>query len=666
MAVLIRKRIYATICPLNSYNHFPVLRYFFLITFVVQLHGLSAQISPPDSLRLWVSEALVEQGEELDIFFTVSNFDSLVSLQFSINWDPTVISFIEFERLDLGSVAIGEGQANEGILRFSWFSPEGVVETLPDSSRILRLRFLAVGPQGAQTPVAVTGNPLPIQIFKGDGEDSGEFIPVPLIVQHGRVRIESPFDVQIEATDPICRGDSTGTISLTTTANPDIYAVVWTNEDGDVIPESELDNLPAGTYQVAIIDDLGDTVFESGVSLNQPSLSLQLNSPIVSPQGCEGPDGSVELSALGGDAPYTYTLGGSSNIIGIFNNLAANTYEWTVVDERGCTISGEVEIEQVNQPVLDMGEPLRSFCDGMPILLQPTVDQQVDYFWSNGDQDPVILATEPGTYVLTVTNGSSCFAVDSVVLVEGDNVEAVLETPLYGICPGDSIQLEVSGGTSFAWIGTSAGLNRTDSRTVWARPETSTTYSIEVRTECSVDTLEIPVEVFELTATAGLDTCVVLGESVQLRASGGLFYTWEDHPLYPVDNPISPVPFVSPEETTIYRVLIEDINGCLIEDEVEVRLADNPADNILAVNAITPNFDGDNDVLEFGSLAKYGQNSLRIYNRWGRLVYNKLNYQSDEERFDGNYLGDPLPAGSYYYVLEFRTGTIKQTLLIIR
>lgn len=644
-----------------------MLRFILLFALVVQLQGLSELYGQqPDSLRLWVSEELVDQGEELDIFLTVSNFDSLVSLQFSINWDPDIISYIEFERLDLNSVAIGQGQASEGILRFSWFSPEGVVETLPDSSRILRLRFLAVGPAASFTPVSITDNPLPIQIFKGDGENSGEFIPVPLDLKQGRVRIGAPFSVQIESTDPICRGDSNGTITFTTTADPEIYTVVWTNEDGEQVSEAELNNLPAGVYQLAIIDDLGETVFSSGVSLNEPSLSLQLNNPIVSPQSCEGTDGTVELSALGGDAPYTYTLGSSSNASGVFGQLGAATYPWSVVDQRGCTIEGELEVEQVGAPNLDLGEPLRSFCGDEPILLQASVDQEVDYFWSTGDQSQVLLAFEPDTYILTVTNGASCFAVDSVVLVEGENVEAILETPLFGICPGDSIQLEVSGGTSFNWIGTSAGLDRTDSRTVWARPESSTTYRIEVSTDCSIDTLDIPVEVFELTATAGEDTCVVFGESVQLRASGGLFYTWEDHPLYPVDNPISPVPFVSPEETTVYRVLIEDINGCLIEDEVEVQLAEDPAANIVAVNAITPNADGDNDVLEFGSLAKYGQNSLRVYNRWGRLVYNKVNYQSDEERFDGSYLGDPLPAGSYYYILEFRTGTIKQTLLIIR
>jgi len=94
-------------------------------------------------------------------------------------------------------------------------------------------------------------------------------------------------------------------------------------------------------------------------------------------------------------------------------------------------------------------------------------------------------------------------------------------------------------------------------------------------------------------------------------------------------------------------------------------VANNPLD-ILAINLITPNGDGKNDVLEFGNISKYGVNSLKVYNRWGDLIYNKVNYQDDEERFDGTYKGKQLPAGNYFYVLAFRDGEIKQTLTILR
>ncbi len=65
-------------------------------------------------------------------------------------------------------------------------------------------------------------------------------------------------------------------------------------------------------------------------------------------------------------------------------------------------------------------------------------------------------------------------------------------------------------------------------------------------------------------------------------------------------------------------------------------------------------------------IEKFGINTLKVYNRWGDLVYQKINYQKDDDRFDGTRKGKPLPAGNYYYVLSFREKEYKQTLTILR
>jgi gliding motility-associated-like protein len=121
----------------------------------------------------------------------------------------------------------------------------------------------------------------------------------------------------------------------------------------------------------------------------------------------------------------------------------------------------------------------------------------------------------------------------------------------------------------------------------------------------------------------------------------------------------------SPEDSTTYQVQVTDINGCITTDEVTILVANDPASTITPYSLITPNGDGKNDVLEFGGIGKFGTNSLKVYNRWGDLVYQKVNYESDEERFDGTFKGSRLPAGNYFYVLAFRAGDVKQTLTII-
>lgn len=547
---------------------------------------LSAQ---DDTLSISVTDTIVDEGAIAEVYLSVADFDSLVSMQFSINWDPTVIEFLEQESVDLNSIAVGESEAGIGNLRFSWFDPQGIPQTLDDGDQILLLRFQAVGELGTFSPVEITGDPLEIQVRK-ESEDGGAFTPVALQVDQGSVQIGEQLIVDIDFTESVCAGDSTGTISLQTNADPDIFTIAWFDAGGNELPADALDNLPAGVYELRIIDETGNVVF-------------------------------------------TTTR----------------------------------EILEIAPPILDLGPSTQSLCDEMSITLEPEeVSENVDFRWSDGSQQTQLAIAVPGTYSLTVTNAAGCTATDSVLVLEGGDVVANLASPLFPICPGDSIALDVEGGTDFSWLGDTQGLNRTDSRQVLASPDSSRSYQVAVFDGCGGDTLDIAIEVFEVVATAGEDTCVVIGDRIQLMASGGLFYEWEPNSLYPVDDPTSATPFVSPFEQTTYAVLIEDINGCLTRDEVVVSTAENPAETIVAINTITPNNDGDNDVLDFGDIEKFGSNSLRVYSRWGRLVYNKVDYQADDERFGGDFAGEALPAGTYYYVLEFRTGTIKQSLLIVR
>jgi gliding motility-associated-like protein/uncharacterized repeat protein (TIGR01451 family) len=61
-------------------------------------------------------------------------------------------------------------------------------------------------------------------------------------------------------------------------------------------------------------------------------------------------------------------------------------------------------------------------------------------------------------------------------------------------------------------------------------------------------------------------------------------------------------------------------------------------------NVITPNGDGKNDAFVINGLGKFASNELIIFDRWGSHVYQKKGYQ-------GDWTGEGLPAGTYFYVL---------------
>lgn len=89
-----------------------------------------------------------------------------------------------------------------------------------------------------------------------------------------------------------------------------------------------------------------------------------------------------------------------------------------------------------------------------------------------------------------------------------------------------------------------------------------------------------------------------------------------------------------------YRALVTVANeACPVAVEFEIK----PGQLRALANIITPNGDGRNDV--FRLPASYGAPELRIYNRWGRLVYQAAAYGND-------WSAPGLPADLYYYHLR--------------
>ena len=81
-------------------------------------------------------------------------------------------------------------------------------------------------------------------------------------------------------------------------------------------------------------------------------------------------------------------------------------------------------------------------------------------------------------------------------------------------------------------------------------------------------------------------------------------------------------------------------------------------------SAFTPNKDGDNDLFYIANAEKYPDNSLKIYNRYGKLIYSEGGYANT---WDGSYFGNEAPTGTYFYTFfDGIEKTYKGTITIIR
>ncbi|PIB32470.1 hypothetical protein BFP78_11605 [Gaetbulibacter sp. 5U11] len=103
-----------------------------------------------------------------------------------------------------------------------------------------------------------------------------------------------------------------------------------------------------------------------------------------------------------------------------------------------------------------------------------------------------------------------------------------------------------------------------------------------------------------------------------------------------------------------------DSDGDGLPDYLDVNNASPEEDDLEIFNAVTPNGDGENDVFIIRNIELYPENTVKIYNRWGVIVYETSSYGSVGNYFNGRSNGrvtiqveELLPVGTYFYLVEY-------------
>ena len=106
----------------------------------------------------------------------------------------------------------------------------------------------------------------------------------------------------------------------------------------------------------------------------------------------------------------------------------------------------------------------------------------------------------------------------------------------------------------------------------------------------------------------------------------------------------------------------DDTDGNMSDDPTIIELESDYIPRLEVYELVTPNGDQKNDYLIIRGIEDYPDNKLKIYNRWGVLVFESNGYPGpgNSEIFTGYSNGritinknEKLPSGTYYYVLTF-------------
>jgi gliding motility-associated-like protein len=144
---------------------------------------------------------------------------------------------------------------------------------------------------------------------------------------------------------------------------------------------------------------------------------------------------------------------------------------------------------------------------------------------------------------------------------------------------------------------------------------------------------------------AGMDDAILSGESSSLVATSTVLGSISWSPAGTLNNELILNPIATPEVTTEYTISVTTPEGCVGSDAVLITV--ETLDDFL-INSFTPNDDGTNDTWTIKHLELYPDFNVKIFNRWGNLLYDQ---SGTYVPWDGNFKGKPLPSETYFYVI---------------
>lgn len=308
------------------------LDYFFGVLFLVLLTAIPKSYGQTFS----ASDAGINSGNEVCIDVSVADFQDIIAMQFSINYDGSLLTFSGLSNLsvlDLNNSNFGD-ISDQNAVTFSWIDPTLTGVNLNDGEIIFSLCFLANSAENTTTTISFSGNPTAIEIL-----DSDDQLLSPSF-NDGSITISSingPLEITSSSVTPeLCEGNN-GAISINIAGGTQPVIFEWQGPEGFSSNSESLSNLVSGLYQLSVSDAVGN-VLETDFIV--PDQDLEITNASVDPIGCDMSNGSINITTNGINPFFIWNNGMSSEDI-VVNT--PGTYSVTVT-EGNCSVTESFEI----------------------------------------------------------------------------------------------------------------------------------------------------------------------------------------------------------------------------------------------------------------------------------------------------------------------------------
>lgn len=439
----------------------------------------------------------------------------------------------------------------------------------------------------------------------------------------------------------------------------------WTWDFGETSTTTDISSLQNPTYTYPLMgiksvrliatDTRGcrDTVYKDITIIDKPPINLAFRDTLI----CINDNLPLQASGSGN---FSWTP-----LVNIINpNTATPTVSPTTtttyyveLEDDGCRNRDSVRVRVVSFVTLQaMADTI--ICRGDTIQLR-AVSDGLHYLWSPAAQfiDPTLQNPFAFTnnaitnYQVTAIIGG-CSASDNVI-VTTIPYPVVNAGPDFTICYNAKAQLNgITDGSSWQWSPVNLVSNPTILNPVSYPPRTTnyvlTAFDTKGCPKPSRDTITVTV-LPKMRVSAGKDTAVVVGQPLQLTATGGVNYDWIPATyLSAADIPNPVATFPSASSGIQYKVIAYNPQGCKDSAFITIKVFKTKP-TIFVPSAFTPNNDGKNDLLRPIAVGIKNIEYFNIYNRWGQLLFST---QVNGKGWDGKINGAIQSTGTFVWTVK--------------
>jgi len=372
------------------------------------------------------------------------------------------------------------------------------------------------------------------------------------------------------------------------------YTFSWIGPDGFVSTAPSLEGVQAGVYRVQVSVG-GNCLLEKNMELTQPE-SLRVTQSQVNNSCFQGTSGSLMVTALGGVPPYSYAWTGPHNFsasVANPQNLVSGTYQVTVTDANGCSITGSPQTITESTQLILVQTAINNTCfQGTAGSISITATggaAPYTYSWTGPSNFSSTLANPQnlvsGTYQVTVTDANGCTPLvgPPITITEPTalTINAQVQSESCADAKDGRIELTLSGGTPPYTL-------------TWQHGDTDAlasglgagTYRVLVTDQAGCSQVGeyrlLPIPPLSLLTTTTLQATQVpmqISALLQANATGGTppyTYRWSTG---------QSTSQITVAQSGTYLLVVKDSRGCTQESEVTVTVP-LPMNLYLQINSV--------------------------------------------------------------------------------